>query len=164
MSKKVQLPKRYNRANIDPSTVNDDEKSFQVVFATENPVFRQGWDENFNEILSCDPHDIRGERFSAGAAPLLDTHDNSTVTKQMGRVDSWTAANGECRAKVLFSTQDAFTGIWQDIKAGIIRSISVGYNVWVYVREIVTDGQTPNYRATDWEPMEISLASIPADY
>lgn len=152
---------------VDANTIvdTDSEKSFEVVFATETPVFRYGWDENFNEILVCAPENIRKQRLDALAVPLLDNHDRySGVTGQMGRVDSYTIENGECRAKIIFSTQERFAGIWQDIKAGIVRSISAGYKVYKYVREIAGGEQIPNYRATDWEPMEISLAPVPADF
>lgn len=48
------------------------------------------------------------------------------------------------------------------IKAGHLRNVSVGYIVHTYD---VTEkaGERPLYRATDWEPMEISIVPIPAD-
>lgn len=156
----------FSRAKVDAASVIDteNEKSFEVVFATETPVFRRGWEENYNEVLSVVPEHMRLQRLDEKAVPLVDAHSTWTITKQMGRVDSYTIKNKEARAKVIFSTQDEFAGIWKDIKAGIIRNISVQYNVYKYLREIVSDNTIPNYRAIDWEPLEISLVPVPADY
>lgn len=157
----------YTRAVVDTSTIvdADNEKSFWVVFATENPVFRKGWDENFNEILLCNPENIRVTRLDEGAVPLLNNHDQSEgVDGQMGRVVEYSIEEGKCVARVLFSTQEKFAGIWQDIKANIIRSISTGYNVYKYQREVTNEDSIPDYKAIDWEPLEISLAPVPADF
>lgn len=165
--KHIQEEPFFTRAAVDNATIveSDSERSFEVVFATETPVFRRGWEENFNEILSCDPQHIRTNRIADGVVPLLDNHDRySGVSKQMGRVDSFKIEKNECRAKIIFSTRSEFDGIWSDIKAGIIRSISTGYQVYKFLREVVTDNTVPNYRAIDWEPLEISLAPVPADY
>lgn len=156
----------FTRALVDAASVvdTDNEKSFEVVFATETPVFRRGWEENFNEVLSVVREHMRTARLDENAVPLLDNHSAYSVTNQMGRVDSYTVSGNVARAKIVFSTQEKFAGIWQDIKAGIIRSISVGYNVYKYLREVVSDNTVPNYRAIDWEVLEISLAPVPADY
>jgi phage head maturation protease len=159
----------FFRATIDTSQIvdTDEEKSFPVVFATETPVARYSWinDEKFNEILVCNPANIRKDRLDTQNVPLLDNHDQwSGAAGQLGRVDSYTIANGECRAKILFSMNPDNAGLWKDIKAGIIKGISAGYRVFKYLREEVINTDTPNYRAIDWEPMEISLAPVPADF
>ncbi|HJU45520.1 MAG TPA: hypothetical protein VJ647_02000, partial [Chitinophagaceae bacterium] len=157
----------YTRAMVEVNTIaeSENEKSFWVVFATENPVFRKGWDENFNEILLCNPENIRMTRLEAGAVPLLNNHDQSEgVDGQMGRIVEYSIENGKCLARVLFSTQEKFAGIWQDIKANIIRSISTGYSVYKYMREVREENAVPDYKAVDWEPLEISLSPVPADF
>lgn len=157
----------YTRAMVDVNTIveSDNERSFWVVFATENPVFRKGWDENFNEVLLCNPENIRATRLEQGAVPLLNNHDQSEgVDGQMGRVVEYSIENGKCLARILFSTQEKFAGIWQDIKANIIRSISTGYNVYKYMREVPDENSVPDYKAVDWEPLEISLSPVPADF
>ena len=52
--------------------------------------------------------------------------------------------------------------IWQDVKDGIRKSVSVGYRIHKMALESETDGME-SYRATDWEPYEISMVSCPAD-
>lgn len=166
-STQQQAGRFYTRAMVDPTTVaeNGNEKSFWVVFATENPVFRKGWEENFNEILLCNPENIRVQRLAEGAVPLLNNHNQCDgVEGQLGTITEYKIEQGRCLAKVLFSTQERFNGIWQDITAGIIRSVSTGYNVYKYLREMVTDNSIPDYKAIDWEPLEISLSTVPADF
>lgn len=166
-STQQQAGRFYTRAMVDTNTVveSNNEKSFWVVFATENPVFRKGWDENFNEILLCNPENIRVQRLVEGAVPLLNNHNQCDgIEGQLGRITEYKIEQGRCLAKVLFSTQEKFDGIWKDITAGIIRSVSTGYNVYKYMREMVTDNSLPDYKAVDWEPLEISLSAVPADF
>lgn len=157
----------FTRANVDASTIvdNENERTFEVVFATENPVFRKGWDENFNEILSLSDGAIRTARLSSGSVPLLNNHSVSDgIENQLGRVIEFKIVKDEARATILFSNQDKWAGVWKDIRTGVLKSISTGYNVFKYMREPVGEGEVPNYRAIDWEPLEISLTPIPADY
>ncbi|UAY56259.1 prohead protease/major capsid protein fusion protein [Arachidicoccus terrestris] len=167
-NKKIQEGRFFSRAMVDSNSIidTDDEKSFEVVFATETPVFRRGWDEKFNEILVCNKSNIRAGRLDAGVIPLLNGHDRwDGVNGQLGALDSWYIKDHECRAKILFSTRQEFAGIWGDIKAGIIRSISSGYNVYKYIRTAPEkEGGVATYKATDWEPLEISLEPVPADF
>ena len=44
----------------------------------------------------------------------------------------------------------------------IRKNISFGYNVFKFQRDGKNEG-FPQYRATDWEPLEISIVSVPAD-
>lgn len=157
----------YTRADIDTSTINSDAKTFEVVFATENPVFRSYWwaDEAFYEVLVCDKKSIRSERLDAGVVPLLDTHNSTSVTDQYGIVRSWSIKNGECRAVIEWSSQPSKAELWSDIEKKVIRSISVGPRIWKYERVPNTNlKEVPTYRAVDWEPVEISLATVPVDY
>lgn len=157
----------YTRADIDTSTINSDAKTFEVVFATENPVFRSYWwaDEAFYEVLVCDKKSIRSERLDAGVVPLLDTHNSASVTDQYGIVRSWSIKNGECRAVIEWSSQPSKAELWSDIENKVIRSISVGPRIWKYERVPNTNPkEVPTYRAVDWEPVEISLATVPVDY
>lgn len=164
--KKQQLPKQFVRALIDSKSIKKDVKQFDVVFATETPVFRRGWEENFNEILVCNKENMRTERLDGGVVPLLDNHARyNGVTGQYGSVVEWSVENGECRATIQFSARkDLEETVWVDIEGGTTKGVSVGYVPWVYQREIVEGSTVPNYRAIDWEPLEISLAPVPADF
>ena len=157
-----------NRASVDSSSINKDEKTFDVVFATENPIQRSPYwaDETFLEVLVVDKKSIRSMRLDSGVVPLLDTHNSYGINNQFGIVRSWSIKNGEARATIQFSNQESKADIWRDIESGIIRSISVGAKVYQYQRvpDASDPKKMPTYRAVDWEPQEISLAPVPMDY
>lgn len=159
---KVQIGKQFTRASFDVSTINKENRTVDVVFATETPVLRRTWDGPINEILVCDAASVRMERINAGA-PLLDTHDKYSVTTQLGVVENARIDGRTLRATVRFSKRDDVEKVWQDVMDGILRNVSVGY--WTYEAEITEkiDSAIPDYRATDWEPFEISLVPVPAD-
>lgn len=162
----MKLGKQLTRATIDTNTVNDKERTFEVVFASETPVYRRSYyDGDFFEILDCTTKSIRADRLNAGAVPLVDSHATYSIRSQYGTVVSWSVKNGECRATILFSSREESKGIWDDVKSGVLRSISVGYRVWKYEQtKKATPEQKAEYRAVDWEPMEISMVPVPADF
>lgn len=164
--------KLQGSAAVDANSVNAEARTFDVVFATETPVFRSPWwsDESFNEVLAIGPDNIRTARLDTGGLPLLNNHNQwSGIEAQMGRVIDYSIdpAKKEARATIQFSSQERYAGTFQDIKDGIVRNISVGYRVWKYEQQPKGNAQdvkeTPVYRAIDWEPLEISLVSVPAD-
>lgn len=151
------------RAVFDPKTVNKDARTVEVVFATDSPILMRDWDGSFNEILSMKEGAVRLARLNAGA-PLLNNHDRySGVEAVFGRVlKAWTD-KGEARATIVFSKRTDVEEVWQDVQDGILTGISCSYRVYEY--EILErEGQIPEYTATDWEPFEISLAPVPADF
>ena len=166
-NKKVEI--NYSRAAISKNSFNKETKTFDVVFATETPVFRNGWEENFNEILSCNPENVRTERMIAGL-PLFDNHqwDKSATGDSMkagilGKVRNIRFENNEIIGTVFLGAR-ADELLLSDIENDIVSGVSVGYNVYTYERQPLAVGEkTPNYIATDWEPMEVSLAPVPAD-
>jgi len=66
------------------------------------------------------------------------------------------------RATVKLSRGPLGEEIFRDIQDGIRRNVSVGYMVHEMRLEEQAD-DIDTYRVTDWEPMEISMVSIPAD-
>lgn len=159
-----QIGKQFARALFDIGSINEAERTVDVVFATETPVLRRNWDVGlFYEILSCKPANVRTERLSAGVVPVLDNHTSYSVDNQLGVVIGFSIQNNECRATLKYSKRPDVDGVWQDIKDGILRGISAGYNV--YEGEMVEKtGAIPTFTATDWEVLEISNAPVPADH
>ena len=136
--------------------------SFDVVYASENPVLRSGWDDKYYEILECKPENVMLERFTGGSVPLLDVHSKYSIEDQYGRVINPRFEDNKLMATVMFSRQEDKAGYWNDIKAGIISSFSAGYRIHIATKD---ESKSPyELRATKWEPMELSLAPVPADY
>ena len=62
-----------------------------------------------------------------------------------------------------FSKRDEADKYFQDVQDGILRQISVGYNVHEFEELAPTAKGERIFRATDWEPMELSIVTINAD-
>ena len=81
---KSKVNKFYGRALFVPDTLNEETREIEVTFATETPVFRFGWDEDYNEVLVCDKSAMRMDRVNKGL-PVMDTHNNYSLSSQIGR-------------------------------------------------------------------------------
>jgi len=165
MPEKKQIGLGYLRASFDPATINKETRTVEVVFATETPVVRMGWDGLFYEVLTCTKEAVMAERLNSGAGPLLDTHNRYSVRNQLGVIEpnSVVIKDKECRCTVRFSKNVDVEPVWQNVQDGIVRNISVGYNTYeITISE--KEGAAPVYTATRWEPAEVSLVPVPADY
>lgn len=152
------------RAMFTPSSINEADKTIDVTFATSTPVRTFSWEEggSVEEVLSFDEGHIRLQRLNSGA-PLLDNHDRyNGVRGVLGVVLSARVENGVGVATLKFSNREDVSAVWQDVKDGVLRGISVGYKVYTY--EVTKEqDKLPKYRAIDWEPYEISFAPVQAD-
>lgn len=113
------------------------------------------------EILDHDPSSIRLDRLRDGGALLVD-HDWSD---QVGVVESVTiGADRRGRAVVRFGRSARANEIFQDVVDGIRKHVSVGYRVHNAKLVETRDGDVDVFRIIDWEPLEISLVSVPFDH
>lgn len=141
----------FRTVTLERSKVNESKRTAEVVFASETPI--PTW--RGAEVLKCNPQNARLERLNSGGA-LLREHDRA---QQIGVVERAWIQGGKCRALVRFSKSPLAEQEWQDVLDGIRAQVSVGYIVHKY--EVSERKET--YTATDWEPLEISLVSVPAD-
>lgn len=149
------------RATFAPETVNVDERTIEVVWSTGAQVRRASWSRgDYIEELSLEPSAVRLDRLNAGA-PFLDAHASFELRNVIGVVERASVDGREGRALVRFSKRDDVEPIFQDVRDGILRNISVGYRTHRTERD--ETGATPIERAVDWEPYELSLVPIPAD-
>jgi hypothetical protein len=161
--RKLKIPGQLQtRAAFEPSTFKDDDGSVEVVFTTGARGMRYSWSEGrYFEELEVSDAAVDLSRLNNGAS-LLNAHSSYDLTDVIGVVERAWIQNGEGRATVRFSTRDDVKAIKADVKAGILRHISVGYSVSKYEKVEETDG-VPVYRATRWTPAEISLVPIAFD-
>ncbi len=153
----------YGRALVQPATIDQEAREVDVVCATEKMVTRFGWEEDYDEMLVCESSAIRMDRANQGL-PLLDCHNSYSVHNQVGRsVKIWINDSRQLCARVRFSSRPEVDGLFRDVADGILKGISIGYEIYKYEREERPNGARPIYRATDWMPIEISLAPVPAD-
>lgn len=154
------------QAVMSPATVDEARRTVELVWSTGAPVQRFGWrpDNSIGdwvEELSLDEAAIDLTRLNGGA-PLLDTHSNWDLGDIIGVVESARIEGGRGIARVRFSERDEVEAVWRDVKAGIIRNVSVGYQVDEW-QSMAADGASPKWRALRWTPYELSLVPIPAD-
>lgn len=136
--------------------VDQDARTVELAFSTEEPVMRWG---DF-EILDHGQGAVRMERLQSGA-PLLLGHGGAR--DQIGVVESARIDSDRVgRAIVRFGRSPLAEEIMQDVDDGIRRLVSVGYIVhrWVVTQN---DSEPWEFRATDWEPVEVSIVPVPAD-
>ena len=140
----------FERAAIDESA-----RTVSLAFASEAEVDRG----TYIEILSLAPGAMRTERL-ANACPLLLDHESDDL---VGVVESASVGVDRiARAVCKVSRSPDGEAAWMDLTDGIRRSVSVGYIVHAAEMSEMRDGREV-WRVTDWEPIEISLVSIPAD-
>ena len=160
----MDLPAFRRAADLLPATLDEQDRSIEVVWSTGARVRRQPFfGEPFDEELAMDPSSVRLERLNAGA-PLLKVHDLRTLDSVIGSVVPGSARveNGRGIARVRFSDREDVAPIWADIGGGHIRAVSIGYQVHRY--EVTRPANAPEiWRAVDWTPFEISAVPVGAD-
>ena len=163
------LPTQQRAATIAPSSFNAEARSVEVVWTTGARGRRfDFWSgQAYEEELEVSDKAVDLKRLNSKQAPVLNSHDAYDLRCVIGVVDRAWIENGEGRATVRLSDREDIAGLVRDIETGIVKNISVGYNVRKYEvtpAEKRTDGGTvPLYRGIDWEPAEISFVPIPFD-
>ena len=81
----------------------------------------------------------------------------------IGVVDKAWIEDGVGRAEIRLSRRPEIAGLLQDIADGIVRNVSVGYQINERTLLRSHSDAPDEYRVTSWTPMEISLVDLPAD-
>lgn len=151
------LPKgRTERAlQLERAAINEEARTASLAFASETPYERY-WGI---EILDINPTAMRQGRLRSGANLLVD-HDTRDVVGVIESVE--VGADRVARATVRFGKSARAEEVWQDVRDGIRRNVSVGYMIHKAQLVEQRDG-VETFRVTDWEPFEVSLVSVPAD-
>ena len=143
--------------------VDSDNRTVELSFSSETPYGRWFGDE----ILCHDEECINIERFSNGLGTVLFNHDRDAV---VGHIEKVWLEDNRGKALVRFDTDEQSETIFQKVQSGTLQGVSVGYAIYRY--EVLEDEDTkstngrfngPAYVVTDWEPLEISIVSVPAD-
>ena len=130
------------------------DKRVTLSFSSDEPYERY-WGI---EILDHAPGSVDMSRLSRDA-PLLFNHDRDEVIGVVER--AWIEGN-KGYAQVRFGNSAKAQEVYKDVEDGILKNVSVGYQIQEMVKEGEKNG-VDVYRVTRWQPMEISIVSIPAD-
>jgi HK97 family phage prohead protease len=144
--------------------VDTDSRTVELSFSSETPYGRWFGDE----ILCHDEECINLERFNNGLGTLLFNHDRDAV---VGHIEKVWIEDNRGKALVRFDEDEQSDTIFQKVQSGTLQGVSVGYSIKRY--EVLDDKDSVSsngrfkgpdtYVVTDWEPLEISIVSVPAD-
>jgi HK97 family phage major capsid protein/HK97 family phage prohead protease len=137
--------------SLEVREVEKQERTLEFPFSSEQGVMRYFG----NEVLDHSKKSVDLGRLNDGA-PVLWNHDAERV---IGVVEKAWIDESKKRgyASVRFSKEEFASSVLRDIKDGIIRNISVGYQI----KEMEQRGD--DFVATSWEPYEVTVTAIGAD-
>lgn len=151
----------YRASTAEALAVDDESRTAHFVAATENGV--DTW--RGPEVLRMSGVDLA--RFRSNPV-VLDTHDRASADCVVGRA-SVEVVGRELLATVTFAQTARAESVWQLVRGGFLRALSVGYCVDPDKVDRIREGETdedvhgPAHIVRGWELYEISLVPIPAD-
>jgi len=143
--------------------INETERTIHVSFSSEAQVPRF-WG---TEVLCHDKECVDLTRLLELGVSLF----NHNRDKVIGVIKNPNLNEVErrCHCDIYFDDDEEADKIFQKVKKGILRGVSVGYQVdrWEEVKtgETSSNGRFkgPCFVATKWTPLEVSIVSVPAD-
>jgi hypothetical protein len=176
MSKrKSETPMHYRNFSVrkpapdGPATIDEKNRSVEVIGATETPVDVFDWQryEIVQEILLMDGLEMPANR----QVPMLDNHARYDTSSVLGSYREMSTRDGQLTGRVFFSSAPEADGPFMKLREGHLTDFSAGYRVvestWI------EDGQTavlkgrsfkgPMRVTTRWRIKELSITPIGAD-
>lgn len=140
--------------DIEVRELNEENRTVELSFSSEEP-YERWWGI---EILDHSPTSVNMERLN-NSAPLLFNHNRDVV---IGVVEYAKIEDKRGVALVRFGNSEKAKEVFSDVVDGIMRNVSVGYQINEMELSSKSDG-VETYRITNWQPFEISVVSVPAD-
>ena len=129
-----------------------DDGTYTFPLSSETPYRRY----EGNEVLVHTDDAVNLDFLNSGNAPLLDAHNRYELSSQIGVISRAWLENQRVYVDVKFSNRPDAQAFKQDVDDGIIRNVSVGYDV----HKIERDEDSDEYRVIKWTPKEASFAPI----
>jgi hypothetical protein len=155
-------------AAVLPETLNEEERTVDVVWLNDGvSIPRLDWWTMERYDLQFDSKGVQLDRLNNGG-PVLDSHYDFKLANQVGVVQNgsgvYDKTAGQYKATLRFSRRPEVDGVWMDIKDKIIQNLSVGTSI-LEKKEVTKEGDKyKTFVATKWQPFEISLVCVPADF
>lgn len=140
-----------NREHIDV-----DARTVELSFSSETSEVERWFGV---EILDHSPGSVRMERINTGGALLF----NHGMDKHIGVIEGARIEEKRGKAIVRFGNSEFAEEKFRDVQDGVLSNVSFMYRPKKMVLETAHDDAPDVYRVMDWEPLEISLVTIPAD-
>jgi HK97 family phage major capsid protein/HK97 family phage prohead protease len=148
------LPPQTREIDVSSIQMRQEDDGTKLTFSASSEVPIERW--YGKEVLSHADGAIRMERIARGAMPLLFNHDMDDV---IGMVDGARIEDKRLVVDAHFFDTARANEVRTMVNGGL-RNISVKYRLHV----VDENRDTETYTATDWEPLESSIVTIPADY
>ena len=152
--------REYN-AGIRALEGKGNERKFELSFSSEEPYTRYWGVEILDHGEGC----MDLTRLQEIGCVLFN-HNRDAVIAKVNRV--WTE-NNRGKAEIEFDTDEDAEKIYQKVKSGTLKGVSVGYVVDAW-EEVLSNKESADGRfkgpcriARKWTPYEISIVSVPAD-
>ena len=128
----------------------DDNRTIEIPVSSEYPVSRW-WGE---EILSHQPKCVELKRLNDGGSVLFNHDPNAYI----GVSERAYLKGDRLYCRLRFDTHPEADRVYQSIKSGILRNVSLGYSI-----DDIEERAEGSYNVTKWTPYEVSIVTIPAD-
>ena len=149
-----------------PTTLNEAERSVEVIAATEDPTTVMDWERGLvDEVLLMSGAELPKSRQTV----LLDSHSRYGTADIVGSFRDVRVQDGQLVGRAVFSTEAE--SVYRKVAEGHLTDFSVGYRV--IESQFVPDGEVQkisgrNYTgpvkiATRWRVKELSAVAIGAD-
>ena len=150
--------RRYLPMEQESLTVTQETRTVQLSISSSQPI--EQWFAT--EILEHRDGSVNLSRAKSGGQVLF----NHNPDDYIGVIqECWLDPGTErCYAIVRFDTHPRAEQIFNSVQSGILRNVSIGYQVkeWA-IEEGNKKDLNPTVRATSWELLEVSFVSVPAD-
>lgn len=155
----------FAQASLELSGKIDEETlTVDVVAYTGAVVDRYSWsDGHYKLSLSMDPKHVRMGRLQAGA-PVLKNHSDYRLEDVVGAILSPQLKDRKLVCKFKFANDEDGRKTFNRVKDGIYQNVSVGLAIFKRRELEPTSEGVKHFEAIDWEPQEVSIVSVPADY
>ncbi len=151
----------FNTTSIKAMDGEGNERKFILSFSSEEP-YERFWGK---EILDHNPAAVDLSRLNE-IGVLLFNHNRDKV---IGKINRAWIENQRGMAEVEFDKDEESEIIFQKVRSGTLKGVSIGYRINVLeevkANAYSTDGRFagPCDIARQWTPFEISIVSVPAD-
>lgn len=146
-------------ATFNGSSYNATSRTVDAVLSVGARV-RRWW--GFEE-LSMEGGAVDLSRVAMGQVRLLDSHNQWEIDAVLGVVTNARIESGQLVGTLRFADTERARTAEGMVQRGELTGISIGYNIraWRLVEIDANDNEI--WRASDWELLEASLVSVPAD-
>ena len=164
----LDLPTQTREAEVRKASLDRMQRTVEVIVSTGARVKRYGWLDDYDEELVVDEKSVDLRRLNSIGVVLDNHRAYGSVLSTLGAIVRGSAKveNGQVLATLRFADTDAGNQVMRLIEDDILRSVSVGYDA-EYERTRAKDRDDgvdrDLFRATRWEPYEVSIVQMPAD-